>query len=217
MNKLEIRSVVVSIAQTNCYIVVNHDMNESIIIDPGGSPERIIKAADIVPPVSVKGILITHGHFDHIGAADKLAAYYNVGVYAGEHEADIMASSDRNGGNLLKNLCEVRPEVLLYDGETFMIAGISFLVIHTPGHTKGGVCYYCREENLLFSGDTLFLESIGRTDLPTGNAETIVRSIREKLFSLPPETKVFCGHGEQTTIGYEMKNNPYVGEEAFYG
>ncbi|MGN0317523.1 MAG: MBL fold metallo-hydrolase [Lachnospira sp.] len=214
-----IDSKVLGMVGTNCYLLVNEDTKEAVLIDPADSPERIdemIKKNNC----SLRGILLTHGHFDHIGAVDVVRQKYGVKVYASCDEEHLLMSMDENlslhyGLNLT-----VKADVFHNDGDIINIAGMDIKAIHTPGHTAGGTCYliaFCDKCNgmefdggLLFSGDTLFCGSVGRTDFPTGSMSKLVRNIKDKLLILPDNTRVYPGHGEGTTIGYEKKNNPYL-------
>lgn len=204
----EIYKIVVGYTSTNCYIVVNPANHEAVLIDPGDMPEKIIDRVNKLE-VQVKAILITHGHFDHIGAVQRMKEYFKVNVYAGEEEEGILLDPYLNVSKMFGNIYKVKPDVLLSDDADLEICGINFKVIYTPGHTKGGVCYYVFKDNILFSGDTLFKESVGRTDLPTGDGTFLIRSIKDKLYTLSEETIVYPGHGESTTIGHEKRNNPY--------
>lgn len=194
---------------TNCYYVVNDNVNECIIIDPAGEFERI-KARVEKLNVTVKGVLLTHGHFDHILAVDKVRAEYGVNVYASREEADILERESLNLSVSFGFGFKTKADVYLENGEEFELAGMKVFAIHTPGHTKGGMCYYFANEDVVFSGDTLFCQSVGRTDFPTGSMAKLVSSIKERLLVLPENTKVYPGHGESTTIEYEMRHNPYL-------
>ena len=151
-------------------------------------------------------LLLTHGHFDHVGGCGKFYAE-NVPIYCGEGEKEYIFSKENRsvfGGVYIPDFKIFKT---LTDGERIALGGINFEVISTPGHTVGGVCYLA--EDCLFSGDTLFKEGIGRSDLPGGNFKQLKESLK-KLFSIDKNLKVYCGHGEDTTLGYEGKNNPYV-------
>lgn len=206
---IEVVTIIVGIVSTNCYLVYNVDNKEAVIIDPGDKAEEIIKRVDELN-LSVRAILITHGHFDHIGAADALRNNYSVKVYSGEHEKDVISNIDLNGSKFFKLNYEVEADILLKDNEELNICGIRFTILYTPGHTKGGICYYIPDEKMLFCGDTLFYESIGRTDRPTGDKEVLYKSIRNLYNNLPDDIILYPGHGQKTTIGHEKINNPYV-------
>ena len=166
---------------------------------PGGSSGRL------------KRILLTHGHFDHIGAVDDLKANFKgVQCYAGEKEEEVLENGSYNLSASWAAALSIRADRLLRDKETLTLAGFKIKVIETPGHTKGGVCYYLSEEGVLFSGDTLFRTSVGRTDFPTGSMSQIVRSVQYLTENLPGDTVVYPGHQEITTIAYEQRFNPYL-------
>ena len=159
----------------------------------------------------LKGILLTHGHFDHIMAADEVRDKYNVKVYASAEEKNTLSTPHINLGEAYGMNLSVKADVWHNDGDILKLAGFDIKAIHTPGHTEGGTCYYIGSIGVLFSGDTLFCESVGRTDFPGGSMSDIVRSIKDKLMVLPDDTKVYTGHGEGTSIGYERVHNPFIG------
>ncbi len=191
----------------NTYIV--NDGRFAFIVDPGGLPNAIIKNAS---GFEVLYILLTHSHFDHIYALQEVADAFPK-AFVCIHRLDRSALSTE--GNLAYSFGEDfryngRVDIELKDGQMLDFAGRSIKVLHTPGHTEGGVCFYIGSDNILFSGDTLFRSSVGRSDFPGGDAEVLERSIREKLYILPEGTKVYPGHDEPTEIGWERKNNMFV-------
>lgn len=206
MGLLSIKSIVLSVCSTNCYILYDNETKEGFIIDPAASPDRII---DLITRlgVDVKGILLTHGHFDHIGGTNALKDHYNVKVYGHEDEVDMARDVMINLSAHFDEANSVEIDNPLKDGQDFEIAGFKIKVIHTPGHTKGSCCYIVTddEKERLFSGDTIFYHSYGRTDLPTGSGGTIIRSILDKLLVLDGSMEVFPGHGDTTTIDEEKK------------
>ena len=156
-------------------------------------------------------MLLTHGHFDHIMGLDGFLKEFSVPVYACEAEKELLESAQLNSSaSMLGQPYTFSGAEYVTNRQNLKIAGFEIQVIYTPGHTGGGCCYYIPAENVLFSGDTLFHGSIGRTDLPTGSMGQLVNSIRDRLFVLPDETKVYPGHMEETTIGYEKKYNPFI-------
>ncbi len=203
MNKIEIRTVTVSEAYTNCYLVKNSETGEGFLVDPGDDEVKLfahITRMDMKPVA----ILLTHGHFDHIGAVEALKERYHIPAYAAEAEKETLLDGKRNLTFYhYEQPVKVHADRFLGDGEEFTVAGIPVRFILTPGHTPGSGCYYLEENQLLFSGDTLFCASRGRTDFPGGSEAQIIRSIREKLLTLPDETEVLAGHMGQTTIGDE--------------
>lgn len=203
---LKIKNIILSICGTNCYILYNEDTMDGIIIDPAAEPE-IIDMHITKLGIDVKGILLTHGHFDHIGGADTLKKKYNVSVYAHKDEADITENGMLNLSSMFGYADSVKVDVKLEHGQTFQMCDWNIQVIHTPGHTKGSCCYLIDDGSKvrLFSGDTLFYRSHGRTDFPTGSERQIIDSIIDRLMILDGDIEVFSGHGESTTIADEKK------------
>ena len=205
-----IKRFVLGMASTNSYVVTNTDTKECVIVDIGAHSlvmENYIKDNGY----TLKGVLLTHGHFDHIMGLDGIVKSYDVPVYIYEDEMDMLKDPSLNASvSFGLNYAFGGKVNGLRDGEVFSIAGLEFKVIHTPGHTAGGCCYLIEDEKVLFSGDTLFRTSVGRSDLPTGSGSALIRSIREKLMELPEDIKVYPGHMDSTTIGYEKKYNPFV-------
>ena len=195
---------------TNCYIGINEETKECFIVDPATCPPEFvsyIKNAGL----TVKAVLLTHGHFDHIMGLDALLKEFSVPVYAHEAEREVLESEQLNSSaSMLGQPYSFSGVDYVTNRQELRIAGFEILVIYTPGHTIGGCCYYIEKEKTLFSGDTLFHGSVGRTDLPTGSMGQLVSSVRDRLFVLPDDTKVYPGHMEETTIGYEKKYNPFI-------
>ena len=206
---IKIGRMVLGVCQTNCYFVYREGSSKVIFIDPADYGEQIFQAMKN-NGFEVAAILLTHGHFDHIWGCSRLRQLTSAPVYAYEGEEDVLLSSDLNVSAGAGRACTVKANTLLKDGQELIIEGMTFKVIATPGHTKGSCCYYFEEADMLISGDTLFEESVGRTDLPTGSMSTLVRSVKDKLFVLPDDTVVYPGHGDSTTIGHEKKYNPFI-------
>lgn len=208
---MRVIKIVVGRYETNTYLYYDTATLEGAIIDPGDEAELIIKEI-IGSHMNVKAILLTHGHQDHINAVEQIKAQYNVPVYAYIDEAALLSAAyplKLPGYGENKPL---RPDAFFNDGDIFKVGGGVLEVIHTPGHTAGSCSFYDKQSNLLFSGDALFYGSIGRTDLPTGDYDTLIRSIRRRIYTLPDETKVLPGHGSDTSVGFEKAKNPFVNE-----
>lgn len=208
MAELKIGRMVLGICQTNCYFIYREGTSEVIFIDPADQGEQIFKALK-EKGFAVIGILLTHGHFDHIWGSKRLRELTGAKIYAYEEEKEVCEDVSKNVSDQVGRPYTVEADVYFKDGEEVTIGSMTFKTIATPGHTVGGCCYYFEEGSLLISGDTLFQESIGRTDFPTGSMSTLVRSVQEKLFLLPEEVKVYPGHGDSTTIGHEKSHNPF--------
>ena len=201
---------VVGPVSTNCYFLINDELKEAVIVDPGDSPE-LIQSFLIREHVKPTAILLTHGHFDHMMAAEKLRAAFQIPIYACEKEKELLNSGALNLAKaFLRTEYRIDADIYCKEGDVLSLAGVQVEVFETPGHTKGGCCYYISSENVMFTGDTLFCGSIGRTDFPGGSYAEICKSIKEKLFVLPDQTLCYAGHGESTTIGYEKEHNLYV-------
>lgn len=209
MKDMKVGQCCVGMVMTNCYGLLNVQTKDVILVDPGDNPEAVASLVGQMGGTPV-AILLTHGHFDHIMAVEALKEQYQIPVYACQEEADVLADASLNKTDMLRRPMAIRPEVLLKDGEEFTVAGFSIQALHTPGHTKGSMCYYFPDEKVLVSGDTLFCESVGRTDLPTGNTHQIIESLKRLLDMLPEETDVLPGHESATTIGHEKRYNPFV-------
>ncbi len=208
MAETKIGRIVLGVAQTNCYFLYPEGSKDCIVIDPADQGGNIHKALER-NGFQVKAILLTHGHFDHIWGTKELRELSGAKLYALDEEKELLGNARKNVSAQTGRPYTVEADVYVKDGEELTLAGLHFRVIATPGHTQGSCCYYFPEAGFLVSGDTLFQESVGRTDLPTGSGSMLVRSVREKLFPLPEDTKVYPGHGDSTTIGFEKKYNPF--------
>ncbi len=207
---LNINRLVLGPVATNCYVVSNEDTKEAIVIDPAEHAGKIIKVLE-KEGASLKAILLTHGHFDHMTAANELREKTGAKLYAHEAEEELLKTPELNLSMAFTGRSvSTEADVLVKDGEVLALAGMELKVIHTPGHTKGGCCYLLENQGILFSGDTLFQRTIGRTDFPTGDYQTLLDSVRKRLFVLNEEIKVLPGHNDTTTIAYEKKYNSEV-------
>lgn len=204
-----IHTLLVGLIQTNCYLIGDGATQEGAVIDPGGDPDLIL-AAIKAEGLAIRYILNTHAHFDHIAANKPLLAA--TGALLALHPADVELLATGGGGRWfgLPSISSSNPNVELSDGQELAVGGLRLKVLHTPGHSPGHVAFYLSEEGALFSGDALFQNGIGRSDLPGGDYATLIATIRRKLLTLPDETVVYPGHGPATTIGAERRHNPFL-------
>ncbi len=209
MAPLKVEQYVVGAVQTNCYFAVNEDTKETLIIDPGASAAKLeeILRDEKLNPVA---ILLTHGHFDHAGGAAELAGSFGIPVYAHEKEQETLENPALNLSGWDGKQEQYHADVFVRDEQEIDLAGFHIRVFFTPGHTVGGCCYYFSYQNAVFSGDTLFAQSVGRTDFPKGSASTLISGIKEKLMTLPDDVTVYPGHNEVTTVGTERMYNPFL-------
>lgn len=200
---------------TNCYFVFDEaetdddGFHHAIFFDPADKGQKIYDTLK-ENKILVDLILLTHGHFDHIMGAYDLKELSGAKVGAYEKEEALCRDPYLNLSNSYGLSTGVTPDILYKDGDVIKTASLSARVIATPGHTSGGCCYYFEDAGILISGDTLFEESVGRTDFPTSSTSELIRSVKERLFVLPDETVVYPGHGEVTTIGHEKRFNPFI-------
>lgn len=206
---MKVEIFVTGIISTNCYVVSNEETKEAVIIDPAACPKKLTGYIE-EEGLEVTAVLLTHGHFDHMMGVQELVDRYQVPVYVHEAEKELIGNPQLNLSASYTNGVTFTKGTYVKDKEVLFLAGYDFLVLHTPGHTQGGVCYYVESEHVLFSGDTLFCNSVGRTDFPTSSMSDLIRSIREKLLPMPDETIIYPGHMGATTIGNERINNPFI-------
>lgn len=209
---MKIEHFVVGPVATNCYFVINDD-NELIVVDPGDMGVRLADMAKSKGYVPV-AILLTHGHFDHADGIEDFKESFpdtDIPVYAHMAEKRTLTDPEYNLSYSMGGFNSTyHADNFLKDDEKIEIAGFKIKVLHTPGHTPGGCCYYFIDDNILFSGDSLFAGSIGRTDFPGGNTSELIRKVKEKCFALPDDTEVYPGHEGYTTIGDEKKYNYFL-------
>jgi hydroxyacylglutathione hydrolase len=191
----------------NCYLVVSED-KQGLLIDPGAEPDKLITAIQDLG-IGIKYIVLTHGHLDHIGAVEELRKQTGSKVLIHELDNPCLTDAKLNLSYFFGSpiLCG-EADTLIKDGEQITLGNETFTVLHTPGHTAGGICLVGGE--VVFTGDSLFAGSVGRTDFPGGSADTLIESIKGKILTLGPNTKVYPGHGPSTTVEEEKRSNPYL-------
>ncbi|MGW8959954.1 MBL fold metallo-hydrolase [Paenibacillus sp. NPDC055715] len=206
---LSIRSFNLGPLQTNAYLLQGDDPQRAVIIDPGMNPGPLLRA---IEPLEIEAILLTHAHFDHIGGVDEIRKAKSCPVYLHPLEQDWLTSPKLNGSLMWPEASPpISTEPAEYDlaeGQQLNLIGHTFKVFHTPGHSPGSVSFLCGKD--LFSGDVLFRQGVGRTDLAGGRERDLYDSIQNKLFPLGDDVTVYSGHGPKTSIGYEKANNPYI-------
>ncbi|WP_422485232.1 MBL fold metallo-hydrolase [Gudongella sp. DL1XJH-153] len=191
----------------NCYIIHTED-GKGIVVDPAGDVEDIMSYIT-AKGIRVDSIILTHGHGDHIGGVMELKNKLKIPVMVHSADEDMVKNADLNLSTSMPiGDVSFKPDILLKDGEIILVGNKEIKIIHTPGHTRGGICILM--DNILITGDTLFKGSIGRTDLYGGDFDMLIESIMSKLMVLAEETKIYPGHGEDSTIGFEKKNNPFI-------
>jgi len=214
MATLDVRTFTVGPLQENCYIVRAPGATTAVMVDPGEEADRLVAAAEALG-VTIEAILLTHTHFDHVGAVAPVARATSAPVYCPAIERDVLADIDTSIRGLgLRGFENYDADELLSGGETLELAGLTIDVRFTPGHSPGHLTYAFAAHDVLISGDVLFRGSVGRTDLPGGDHATLLASIASLLDSYPPHTIVYPGHGPHTTLGAERATNPFLTELA---
>jgi glyoxylase-like metal-dependent hydrolase (beta-lactamase superfamily II) len=210
---LTIKHYVLGPVQTNTYLVTDPETKEAVVIDPAWDGKMLVKEARHLG-CRIGSIWLTHAHFDHLGGAGEVADESNPPVPVALHPDDYLLWRNRGGAAFFGYQIDPGPEpaIDLVHGQVLFVGGYQFEVRHAPGHTPGHVMFYCPQAGILFCGDVIFQGSIGRTDLPGGDYATLIHSIRNQVLTLPDETRLLSGHGPETTVGWERRHNPFLGE-----
>lgn len=208
-NEMKIERFVMGEVSTNCYLIINEETKQTVIVDLADCPKRF---TDHIAEegLKIEAVILTHGHYDHIKGIQEFLTHYQVPVYAHEAEKQVLTDPRANLSAMSGGSYVFEGATYVKDGQVLELAGYQFKALHTPGHTPGGCCYYIESEKILLSGDTLFCASVGRTDFPGGSMSDLIRGIKAQLMVLPDEVQVLPGHMELSTIGFERTNNPYL-------
>ncbi len=207
---IQVRQLPLGPLQTNCYLIGCEETLEAAVIDPSWDGQAIVATAE-TDGWEITHILLTHSHFDHVGGLDEVKALTGAPIYIHADAVDMLENTTMSAAFFgLRVSAPPPPDKFLFEGQEIRVGKLLIKVMYTPGHAPGHVSFYLPDYRVLFDGDVLFQDGIGRTDLPGGDYTTLKETIQEKLLSLPDETKVFSGHGPVTTIGQERRNNPFL-------
>jgi len=212
---MKLQTLIVGPYEVNCYLYYHEQQGDGVIIDPGADYERIVQAVSAAG-IAPSAILLTHGHGDHIAAVEAVKGHFEIPLYIGAGEEELLRNPSANVSALVGHpIVAPDPDVVLNDEQLITVGSVALKVLATPGHSPGGICYLDERHSRLFCGDTLFWGSIGRTDLPGGSLEVLLASIRSKILTLPDTVVCLPGHGPKTTVGAERVNNPFLSEDFF--
>jgi hydroxyacylglutathione hydrolase len=206
LNLFELHTFQVGFLETNCYLIFDSSAN-ALCIDPGSDADTIISYCS-ENKINTKNILLTHAHYDHIGGVNALVEHFQIPVWVHPSDYEMATNPDLNFSSLLSSPYRIDSHLEVFKGEEFSFGKFSIRIFHTPGHTPGSVCFYW--DKSLISGDTLFRNSIGRSDFPGSNGKELIHSIQHRLMPLDDEVTVYPGHGMITSIGHERKRNPFI-------
>ncbi len=208
---IEVKHFSVGTLGTNCYVVTDKKSGETAVVDPGGDSLSLIKCLDEIGEENIKYILLTHGHYDHIASSKKLSDKYSADIVISEEEEEFLRDENLNLAGFIGcfGYIPFSADILLADGDKLALGDTEFTFILTPGHTRGSGCYLFSEDRILFSGDTLFAGSVGRTDFPTSDYADMMRSLR-KLKELSGDFKLYPGHNTASTLQYERGHNMFM-------
>ncbi|MDF2700641.1 MAG: hypothetical protein K0Q49_2202 [Haloplasmataceae bacterium] len=208
---MQVEQMLTGQLQVNTYFLIKDD--KCLLVDPGGNDDRIINFIN-KKHLELVGILLTHAHFDHFGACNKLNLYYDVPLYIHQNEVSLLYDASQNGSLLFTPSNQLKlnekVKVIQLTEKDKAIVDFNFNIYHVPGHSPGSICIYFKEEKFVFTGDALFRRGIGRTDFPYGNEKQLINNIKSKIFKLPDDTVAYPGHGDETTIGEEKRSNPNI-------
>lgn len=207
MRDIIVNNLVLGALGTNCWFLQKPGDGSMLLVDPAASPDRIVGQIRKMGG-KPEAILLTHGHYDHMLAAAEIRDRFGIPVYAHEEEQEVLRDAQKNLSALWSTAYTMEADKTVREGDILSMAGLEIRVLHTPGHTKGSVCYYLPEQKVLLSGDTLFCESYGRYDFPTSSGRELAASVKRLLAEVPEDVIVCPGHNETTEIGHEKRYNP---------